>query len=1796
MVKPYQILMVIDDISNSEGYTRQLQRDETVTYQVLTKWHDTQILRVCQSQKIDGILLELSSSCDNRLNCLSQLKEKMGENCPPIVVIGSPDAEVAVQSFKKGATDYLIGEQMTPDDLRLTMGRAIENAGLRRELQCTQEQFQTSVENMLDCFGIFSSIRDESGEIVDFRIDYLNKAACENNQMPKEMQIGRGLCEVFPAHRESGLFNEYCQLVKTGKPLIKDSLIYEDSYGEQRLVRAYDIRASKLNDGFVASWRDVTDRKRLELQLNQTVAILEQQQNRLERLIDTAPIGIGIGSANGEVSIINDTMLALHGYTREEFEQQGMNWRDFTPKEFVDRIEPAMAQLREHGFLPPEQKELLRRDGSRVPIWISATQWRDDLDEHVAFAVDLKEHKQTEAILEESQQHYRELAQAMPQMVWTADATGSVNYWNQRWYEYSGLSEAESIGLAAASTIHPDERDRTLEQWSQCLSTGEPFEIEYRIRRWDGVYRWFISRGVPTRDNQGQITGWIGTITDIDEQKRLEAQLRLVLRAVNGLIFDWNLQTDEVYRSEKLFDLIGVRAGEDLPIADWWYQRIHPDDLARLRVNLPQLLANSNDLYEGEYRIRHEDGHWVNVWERGCLVRDPQGQVIRIVGSTVDITERKRAELDLREANIQLEAALAAGSIYTWRWNIPDNLVSGDRNFANLFGVNPEDAATGLPLEQFLKAIHPEDLEQVTTAIEQAIATGVGYAAQFRIRNAQGEERWLIARGRVESDAYGNAIAFPGALADITDRQQAELERKRSEAILQAFLAASPITMALFDRELRFLYANVALAKINELPLSEHLGKTLWEVVPQMAPQFAPMLQKIMETQEPVVNLEFNGEVRPGVFRSTIANHYPVCLPNGEVIGVGVAVMDLSNLTKAQQELRESEGRFRTLADNISQFAWMADETGYVFWYNQRWFDYTGTTLEEMQGWGWQRVHHPNHVERVVSKFRCSIERGSVWEDTFPLRGKDGQYRWFLSRAIPVRDEQGKVLRWFGTNTDITDLRQTELALRQTTERLNVALKSAPITLFNQDLDLRYTWIYNPTHNLSIEEVVGKRDEDLASPDSAAYLTQLKQQVLDSGQGLREEVKVTNNGQTYYYDLAIDPLWDSQNRIVGITCAAVDISQRKQTEETLAANEARLRGFVEANVVGILYGDIYGNINEANDELLRMVGYTREDLGSGKLRWIDITPPEHLPLDEQAIAQARAKGACTPYEKEYIRKDGSRVPVLVGYSLVGETREESVAFILDLSDRKLAEAALRQSEDRLRIAIASAQLGTWDWNLVTNELRWDAGCKAMFGLPPEAEISIEVFFAGVHPDDRARLEQVVELCLNRASSGNYDVEYRTIGIEDGIERWIKAKGQAYFDPAGKPLRFIGTVLDITEQKQVEVERERLLEQEQRAREAAERANRVKDEFLAILSHELRSPLNPILGWTKLLQSRKLDPARTAEALLTIERNVRLQTQLIDDLLDIARILRGKLSMEMAPVDLVFVIEAAIDTVKTAAVAKEILLHPVLPQIGQVCGDAVRLQQVVWNLLTNAIKFTPKNGRVEIRLERVGEGAQITVSDTGKGISPDFLPYIFESFRQEDATTTRKFGGLGLGLAIVRQLVEAHGGIVTADSAGQGQGATFTVNLPLMAESIAIAPNLPTKASLSLENLRVLVVDDEVDSLKLLEVFLPQEGAIVTAVSSAAQALQMVTQAEFDLLISDIGMPEMDGYSLIRQIRALPLPFKRDIPAIALTAYAGETNQSQALAAGFQTHLEKPIDPQQMLDAIASLIYKKSPRS
>jgi PAS domain S-box-containing protein len=625
--------------------------------------------------------------------------------------------------------------------------------------------------------------------------------------------------------------------------------------------------------------------------------------------------------------------------------------------------------------------------------------------------------------------------------------------------------------------------------------------------------------------------------------------------------------------------------------------------------------------------------------------------------------------------------------------------------------------------------------------------------------------------------------------------------------------------------------------------------------------------------------------------------------------------------------------------------------------------------------------------------------------------------------------------------------RRAEQALRQTSALLNAVLENATTPIYVKDTQGRF--ILSSRHHARLlgctpQQVLGKTDDDFAvsAPRCGEY-TSNDQMVLEAGQAREfEETVCQPDGQHVYLSIKF-PLHNTDGQVYAVGGISTDITQRRADETALRDREAKLRAFVDANVIGILFGDLDGRVYDCNEEMARILGRSRQDVLEGKVHWTDLTPEEDLPLDDKAAVEAKATGRCAPYEKHYLRPDGSRVPVMVGYVLLEPERQKSVAFILDISSRKAAEAALQE-----------------------------------------------------------------------------------------------------------------------------------------AKEVAEAANRAKDRFLAMLSHELRTPLTPVLMAASVLREDPRFPESYRDDMELIHRNVDLEARLIDDLLDLTRIVRGKLELNMQVVDLCQALCHAATTCDPEARSKGLRIvveRSTAPLL--IRGDAARLQQIFWNLIKNAVKFTD-SGVITVSCRAVDPTtAQVRVTDTGMGIEPAALQGIFNAFEQAPGVT-RKFGGLGLGLAISKALVQMHSGLLEAHSEGLGKGATFTVCLPLATDVAppAEARGMPHATSGSL---RILLVEDHQDSARLLARLLRGMGHGVSVAGDIATALRVAKAEHFDLLISDIGLPDGTGLDLMRQLRS-----HKPIKGVALSGHGMEEDLERSRQAGFIAHLTKPVSMNQIEDVIA----------
>ena len=811
------------------------------------------------------------------------------------------------------------------------------------------------------------------------------------------------------------------------------------------------------------------------------------------------------------------------------------------------------------------------------------------------------------------------------------------------------------------------------------------------------------------------------------------------------------------------------------------------------------------------------------------------------------LRERERVAEVLRQSDERLRMALTAARMVVWELDPATGRAVVLENAVAVFGLPPDTTLD--TTDHGFALVHPDDVARHRETFARSIAECSGHFTQFRMmRRDNGAVIWIEERAHAVCDPTGKAVRLVGVMVDITERKGAEAAIQRAKDDAERDLARWQAVVEHMTEGLVLAGPDGELLSMNPAALAMHGFSSVAEMFRRLGNY--RNLFELRDTAGRVLKLEewplpravrgerFTGyevQVHQRDTGRTWTGSYGGTAVRDAAGAVRLAVLTVRDITeqrRAEAAVAENEARFRQLAETIPQLAWMANADGWIFWYNRRWHEYTGTTPAQMEGWGWQTVHDPEQLPAVVERWQHSIRTGQPFEMEFPLKGADGRFRWFLTRVAPLRDSDGTLRMWFGTNTDVEDARQ-------------------------------------------------------------------------------------------------------------------------------------------------------------------------------------------------------------------------------------------------LAD----------------------------------------------------------------------------------------------------------------------------------------ERARLLEAERAARGEAERVGRVKDEFLATLSHELRTPLNAILGWSQLLAAGGArNEEDLAEGLRTIERNARAQTQIIEDLLDMSRIINGKVRLDVQRIELEPVLHAALDTVRPAADAKEIRVHKVLdPLAGFVSGDPNRLQQVFWNLLSNAIKFTPKGGRVQVLLERVNSHLEVSVIDSGEGIAPEFLPHVFDRFRQADASTSRRHGGLGLGLAIVKQLVELHGGTIRARSPGAGQGSTFVVTLPLTVihpeqepeprrrHPKAAPPVLPRSGEcVTLDGLKVLVVDDEPDARALVKKLLADCRATVVTASSAAEALEAVRAGPPDVIVSDIGMPGEDGYSLIRRVRALGRDGGGETPAVALTAYARSEDRVKAMQYGFQMHVAKPVEPAELVMVVAALARRAAP--
>jgi PAS domain S-box-containing protein len=1044
----------------------------------------------------------------------------------------------------------------------------------------------------------------------------------------------------------------------------------------------------------------------------------------------------------------------------------------------------------------------------------------------------------------------------------------------------------------------------------------------------------------------------------------------------------------------------------------------------------------------------------------------------------------------------------------------------------------------------------------------------------------------------------------------LTAQQKASAALRESEERFRAAFNHAMFGIVLTDGAGRVIRANRAFEQIVGRTLHELAGRDSFDYThPDDRATNTSFVQRV-ETEEIAHATYEKRYLRPdGEVVWARVHLSPVRDDSGTLSALVALVEDITEQRRTRDELIDTRRKLDSalIAGEVATYEW--DMVSDRLWGDPN-FDRIFGVPRDADGTAplerFIAAVHPDDRAPVQEKIAATIATRNDYEAEYRIITTPVE-RWVIARGRISTDPRDGTELFHGVVLDITARKQLEQELERRTRIYDSILSTTDDFAYLFDRDGNFLFANRRLLEVwgkTLADIVGKNVYDLGYPQWHAdmHMREIRE-VIAQKHAITGEVPYTAPTGIYgVYEYIFTPVIGADGEVEVIAGTTRDVTARKQAEDAQRRTAEQLRLALDAASMGWWQYDLKSGRVFWDERVRAMYGVADESFDYPEaLRRIH---PDDAPHVDAAVSASTDPRDPKPYSVEYrlLLPDGTiRWIASTGQVLFeGEGDERRPALFvgtaLDVTEAKNAEFALQGSEARFRQLADSMP-----------QLVWTAGADGVidyFNRPfyeytgmTVGTVSREFWDEVIHPDD---FDAMTGTWQQSVLSGEpFEAEFRMRRKSDGTYRWFVARALPVREAASGDVRWFGTSTDVDDRRRLLEENERLLASERRARSDAERASRIKDEFLATLSHELRTPLSAILGWTQLLSGSGITADEISEGISVISRNARVQAQIIDDLLEMSRVTSGKIRLEVQELGIADVIEAAVATVRAAADAKGVHIETVLPPVEHhVTGDANRLQQIFWNLLSNAVKFTPSAGRVEVRLEAHESFIEVRVSDSGEGIAPEFLPHLFERFRQADSSSTRRHAGLGLGLAIVKQLVELHGGSVEAASDGPGRGSTFTVRLPPVAREQEFDPSdgergerraalLPLVDGSRIAGLRVLVVDDEPDARDVARRMLEQCGAEVVTASSAQEALSLLEDGPVDVLVSDIGMPDQDGYSLIRNVRdRWP-----ELPAIALTAYAAAEDRERTTGAGYRLHLCKPAEATQLIAAVATVAGK-----
>lgn len=1568
----------------------------------------------------------------------------------------------------------------------------------------------------------------------------------------------------------------------------------------------------------------------------------------------------------------------------------------------------------------------LKKNGLSVDVSLTVSPIRDESGNIVGastIARDITERLREQDILNQNQLIMTLAMQSSRMGAWERDVSAEMIWWSEELEAIFGLNKGEFRGTDEHyySLIHADDREAAKSEVKRAIAEGRTYVIEFRFHHGDGSIRWMEGRGQAVYSQNGEPVRLYGVGIDITERKVAEITSRFLndlnqttqqlsdpdeIMALTARLLGQHMDVDRCAYAEvgdeSVFAITGeyLRGVESI-VGEWPVAAFGPECLRQMLDNEPYVVADSeHDARIGTehlpaYRATaiaavicvplHKNGKFtaaMAVHQQTARSWTPAeiDLVQTVVNRCWESIERARASRTIRDSEERFRMALSSGAVTVYeqdsnlkyKWVYPEALYSPD------FVGNSDIELTPGPQGELL-----------TKLKTRVIATGKAIREEISA-SVQGEIFWYDLLIEPRRDADGRISGVGGTALDITDRKRAEIEMRdlmlkseRESRIFDTTLTSITDFAYTFDSEGRFIFANRPLLELLGRTRDDVIGKTFFELdyPEELATRLQNQIQLVFDSGEIV------RDETPFTSPSGFKGYYeyifnPVFADGGTVEFVVGSTRDVTDRKSSEERLRESENDLRSLADTIPQLAWMAEPDGNITWYNKGWYKFTGTVPEQMEGWGWQSVHDPEILPNVLEAWTNSIATGESFEMEFPLKGTDDKYCWFLTRVNPLYDSNGSIIRWFGTNTDINERRQSQInaefvaslseelarssdthELMQTVgvmigEHLNIAQCAfVEISEAAGESIVTHEW-----HREGVKSLVGKYwlSEYLSDDFQKAGLAGEVSVVNDTRTDPRTDnskiadfgirsflcVPVVKDGQWRYQINIHDSKpreWRSDEIALlrDLTERIWSNLERRRADEKIRESEERFsKAFNSSPLVVTISSLVDGRLIEVNDTFINSTGYTREEaIGKTTLDLGLWNSTDDRTAELAALSEA---GEVRNLEFSFRTRDGSEIIGLLSAERIEIGGEPfALSVIQDVTDRKRVQEALFLAERRAadeyqsllsRIVPLAQTFGAAGdllsiYRSAKEFIRESMPCSAFFVSFYNSETGVRSAAYAWGDSGEADISKFPPMKLAEDGGINSQAVFQRRSViindfmtflegrphmivgDDGqnpnsslaipmmvMDRVIGTfEVQAYENDAFKPEHVIALEM-VANLAAVAIENVRLIVVEAEARNQAESANLAKDEFLSVLSHELRTPLNAMLGWVRMLRSDVLDKESSAKALEVIERNTRLQGSLIEDLLDVSRIISGKMRIETEVVDLLTVVRTVSETVSPIAAANKVNYG--FESDGAVSffliADPLRLQQVISNLVQNAIKFTPAGGSVNVNVLREADKAVLSVADTGIGIEPEFLPFIFDRFRQADASTKRNYTGLGLGLTIARTIVTMHGGTLDVASEGHDKGTVFTVRLPLSDEFYSQSEELAVIAAnggSAIGGLSILLVDDDPESTAPLKLFLERESARADSATNASDALRMLATGKYNVLISDIGMPGTDGFELIGKMRAAEKG-EAAITAIALTAYASEDDRQRALDAGFQIHLSKPVNFDELLEILTSYANDK----